>query len=955
MAPVTMAAAYASVSQSEHETPYDHNETANDLANSPSPELPQLTLRPLSLAFENISGEVAVVDPAAQNGEAASHGVGGILKSLSSGHSYEMVEDDDYEEPQPTPTKLEDTIPATDRTKTSEQAPVRTSSVSRHLPLSHPTPDLHSMQGGYKKNVERLEESAERLSMTSSIDEEIQKMKSEQRSLERRTSGASSNGSLQRGIPSRQFSSNSISNSIIGVNNAARTGGYSPSGYMTSPTGSIRSGSWARPDVQRRTSKSSRLGSQIPESDYEGRPLDFGEEPAHPLPGVVAYQRQMGGLTVANDPSGDNRPPTAASHNTQEGDPFADFDGAYHSNRPSLDRDGASLRRISLNHPPLARDSKAFKEQQPGEKMIYYPAPVPVMLNLPTRLSKMNFGDREKRRLQALSGVPEEMRKSAAWLNNEPSSNPSERQLRLPPQLRASAFFDQPGVSPNLKLKNGSAVQTLDSILDAAAHAPVSAFTDHPIAGRLGKEVYGTERQARRSAQLDREVAKKAKRRSSLSNILKSKKSSDKLDESRHSRITSRESKLLSPEDAESGDELEKAAAASLAPGDDELVEDGEERDNEDDSSESTESEYEPGFSEAPTTLLAELQMRKSQQKKRNRTAADAFPNGMHSTLLEMDAVTQLQQKSRKTKHVTLAWEDHEAAERENFDDEDVPLGMLFPEKDRAGHQNVNRVVGLMEKREMEDNEPLSHRRARLRGESHQPPSQRAPSPVKSMRETESKFKLDLPGNEALEEKEDETLGQRLKRMKEEKERASAGNFASDMASQMGLETEKPAPSKTPDAEETLGQRRKRLREEAEMAGGSASQVRPGLQPRHSMADILQAYPNGVRQVSGESTNSRPGQLPRLNTFGPSQPKTNLAMPQIPAHMKTLPYYNQTPYMQPQLNGGQNMMYGYGGVPQMANPMGMNGIQYGMLADPMGPPLNSQQRAVIDRWRQGIA
>ena len=935
-----MAATYASVSQTEHETPYA-NETSHGIESSPSPELPQIQHRPLDLVFSNVSGDVAVIDPSVQHGD---NTVGGLLKSFSSGQSYQVVEDDDYDEPQPTPTQLTygSYLP-----RESESTPVRTASVTKHTPMKYPMPDQHTMQGGFTKNVERLEESAERLSMTSSIDQEIRKMKSSQRALERRISGTSSNGSAPRSIPHRQFSTTSMSNSIIGVNNTARSGGFSPSGYITSPIGSIRSGSHVREDLQRRTSRSSRLGHELPEPDYEGHPLDFDEEPARPPSGVVDYQHGYGGLRVANQPDEEDRPLTAASQ-ANDGDPFADFDGVHTNQRGSLDRDSASMRQISLQHPPLARDSRAFKEAQPGEKMIYYPAPVPVMLNLPTRLSKANFGDREKRRLQALSGVPEEWRKSAVWLNNDSTTNLAERQLKLPPQLRANAFFEVPGTTANLQLKNGSAVHTLDSILDAAAHAPVSAFTDHPIAGKLGHEVYGAERKSRKSIAGDKLLAKKVKRRSSLSNILKLKKSSERLDDARQSRITSRESKLLSPEDAESGDELERATAASLAPGEDELVDEEEEAEGSD--AESEESEHRPGFSGAPTTLLAELQMRKEQQKTRNRTAADGFPHGMHATLLEMDAVLQLQQKSRKTKHVTLAWEDHEEADRENFDDDDVPLGMLFPEKDRPNHQDSNRPMGLMEKREMEDNEPLRARRARLRGEPYQAPSMRAPSPVKSMPdETESKFKLELPGNNALEEQEGETLGQRLKRLREEKEKATAGNFASDVASQLGLETDQPVIPKTPEAEETLGQRRKRLKEEAEKAA-----QRPGLKSRHSMADILQAYPNGVRQVSGGSAKLQPGQLPRLSTYGPGQSQPNLSgqtMPQLPAHMQSLPYYTHAPYMQPQMNASQNVMYGYNGaMPQMMSPLA---LQYGMMGD--GPPLSTQQRSVIDRWRQGIA
>lgn len=49
--------------------------------------------------------------------------------------------------------------------------------------------------------------------------------------------------------------------------------------------------------------------------------------------------------------------------------------------------------------------------------MVYYPAPVPMMLNLPKRLSKLPDSlQRDKRRSAMLDHIPAEARKSAAWL-----------------------------------------------------------------------------------------------------------------------------------------------------------------------------------------------------------------------------------------------------------------------------------------------------------------------------------------------------------------------------------------------------------------------------------------------------------------------------------------------------------------------------------------------------------
>ena len=927
--------AYASVAQAEQEAIYEPAPAelrALSASPSRSPILPEISCLPLSLPFDQFSkdGDISVVS---QPGP-SSVGVGSLLKSLSSSQSYQMVEDDDYEVP-PLPehrSKMHGP-PVRETAFQTADRPIRTASISRHLPLNHPTPDLQSLQGALVKNVERLEESAERLSMTSSLEDELHKMKQDQKRLERQSSAPATLDNIYRPSVQRQSSTGSWSNSILGLNHTARAGGYSPSGYITSPSGSIRSGPWSPPQhVERHSSKGSRRAHPLPEPPLEGRPLDFNSGrrlsvSIYPEDEVAVPHASP---RVSNDSNHEDRPPTSASNDTyrQAQSAFENFDGVHYNGAMSLERVAPLSRQISLHHPPLARDSKAYREPQPGERMIYYPAPVPVMLNLPQRLSKANFGDREKRRLHALSGIPDEMRKSAAWLSDQDSAKLQgpNAALRLPPQLRASAFFEQPSITQDLQLKNGSAVQTLDSILDAAAHAPVSAFTDHPIAGQLGKEVYGAHAFPRKSMQLSE--AKPNKRRSSLGALLKTKRSSTGLSGSGLMRSKSRGSQNLDPEDLASGDELDRAAAESIAPDADELPGEDEDEDG-----------AEPGFSTAPTTLLAELQMRKEQQKLRNRTAADAFPQGMHSTLLELDAVTQLQQKARKTKHVTLAWEDHDEANKQNFDDDNVPLGMLFSEKDRPGHPNAHRPIGLMEKREMEDNEPLSHRRARLRGEPLQP----AKSETKSQVGEESRAPAigDVPGleQEQLPEEEEETLAQRAARIKMEKEKGTGGQFADDVASQLGLNIQNDAPSlsKTPDVEETLAQRRQRLKEE--------SGANPELRSMHSMADILQANPVGVREQArpAESTmmNWNQGHNPTFTTnWGSAQQNGVFDAPY--GYANNIPYMNAgfgaplPAYMQP------TYPFAYGNQPYITDPM-------------MGPPLDPKQRAQIDRWRQSVA
>lgn len=945
--------AYAAVSQAEHDALSQDSPDVNVQGVAP----PEVSSPPLSASFDHISRDDTL-------------GVGNLLESLTSSQSYEMVGEEDYEAVK-TPSEglglnIKDIRPLQNESTTfqSEEPPIRTASISRNLPLKHPTPDLHALQGALVKNVERLEESAERLSTASSLEDELNKMKLDQKRLERQSSAPAAtldhplHPSLQR-----QVSTGSWSNSIITLNQTARLGGYLPAGYITSPTGSIQSGRWSHQQYldNSRGSHRDKLPSQSPR---EPHPLDHQSGPRTDAPILPEIEAVAESPHASNGSNQDDRPATSSSNDTyrQAQAAFRDFDGAYYAPSAHSVRGPSISRRISLQQPPLARDSRAFKEPQPGEKMVYYPAPVPVMLNLPQRLSKVDLGERERRRLQGLSTIPDEMRHSAPWLADQEDikSQKQRDSLNLPPQLRASAFFEQPSVTQDLQLKNGSAVQTLDSILDAAAYAPVTGFTDHPIAGPVGREVYGQNGSPRKSMQLAEEKSKK--RRSSLGTILR--RSSTGLSLSGLSRTKSKDSKMMGDGDGYvSGDEVDQAAAQSIAPDADEMPEDNEDGE-----------EIGPvGFSTAPTTLLAELQMRKAQQKQRNRTAADAFPNGMHSTLLELDAVTQLQQKSRKLKHVTLAWEDHDEANKQNFDDEDVPLGVLFPEKERSATFAAQWPVGLLERREMEDNEPLSRRRARLRGE---------PLEAKTRADTDSQapFISGVPGipDGLLDEPEDETLAQRAERLASAIKNQNAGHTTAT-SQELGIGDNAVQPSKTPDLEETLAQRKKRLQEEALLNGtrdtGDGTGGLSRRQSMHSLADILQAHPVSIRQVSQESKEAARRQKPLLPfNNAPSFPHMGMNMPlpsaqtayggytqQNGVYMNGLYgnfYPNSAPFMNASFAGLTPSMYGAPMPMHMQQSMTNLPYDYShqpYVQDPMmGPPLDPKQRAQIDQWRQSI-
>ena len=927
----------------------------------------------------------------------------------------------------------------------------RMSDASRgsYTPLQHPTPDLQALQGAHISNIERLEQSAERLSQSGSdIGEELRKLKLEQKKSESRRSSLYSRQNEDDeafSAPSRQFSygyGSHASNSIVGTNSVARSGGFSPAAYVASPRGSIRSGSWSHNNSFRARSGSQGLRTtQLANIRDEHNALEYLEPP---IPGnfvpIVPPPQPASKLRVTNNEESEmdycqksvaplqpeqhgnaedaQQRPASTDTFQQANELFEDFDGVHiRPQSPEQSPDGDLVQNIPEEVPAEKRLSSgrpmSYMEPQPGENMVYYPAPVPMMLNLPQKLSKLPSAPyRDKRRSEILSDLQPTACKAAPRLPHplgeeeeeeapvpelEPSSPRRDKRRTvadLPPQLRASVFFEYPSVPQDIRLKGDSAVATLDSILDASAHAPVSAFTDHPIAGHVGPEVYGRPIPRNRTSTLPLEFNESRKRRSSL-NLLRRNSSSNMLeDPKRRNRSMLSLANFGRRKSSMPFDENEVEAATHhsedtpLQIPEDTLHLGGVEGEEDEfhDAQESLALEGEdqrlPGddgdFTGAPTTLLAELQLRKQQQKLRNRQAATAYPNGMHSTLLEMDAVAQVEKRSREKKHIHLAWEDPNAQHPgiENEDDEDVPLGMLYPTQKlkRFGRADQEQPLGLIARRAMEDNESLSQRRARLRGVPQPGQQNHSADRLASM------YTPDLPGfanrNEPTdpEEIEGETLAQRVKRLKAKqattipKSRPVSGDFASEIMSQFGglPETEKeqekqfspagpttniisPSTIASPNSgnhdepvEETLGQRRKRLQAQRQAeskardgSNGSAAPdpaaERPGPIQRHSMASILSAHPAagaGSRRVSNERVLSN-GQTPPQPIPQPTQRQTSWAR-------------------KFSAGAGDGMPMAAGiGVP---NPMAYKGAAKGEEVGGM----DARKGDMIDRWRQSV-
>ncbi|KAF7715424.1 Uncharacterized protein PECH_007919 [Penicillium ucsense] len=860
--------------------------------------------------------------------------LGSMIRSMTT-TSYDVVEADDYDADLSPPSPIQQQQPppqqsarqsihssdplrripplntAIARPSSSPEPPLR--SASSDLPINHPIPDLQSSQGAYVGNVARLEESAERLSSSSAdIGSEIRKMDQEQ----------------------KRRSCSSATNSIN-----LRNGAFSP---MTQAShGSTFS---AR---QRSVSGASRL-AQLPEPEHDedghqviDPPLPSssnGPGPSHLSYAPEQHEAYQPQYTHEDgEPEQLDRPASAASGDTfqQARTLFTDFDGVHFT---PLDR-GNSMRRMSLRQPPLASKPQPYKEPQMGQNMVYYPAPVPRMLNLPPKLSRKPIADREKRRTELLTSIVAEDRKSALWLpgSDQPpppragSHEQDQRQSKIPAHLRANLFFDKPSTTLEVDVKQHSAVATLDSILDASAHAPVSAFTDHPYAGHVGSQVFS---QSKRQT-LYTNPAEQAGHRTS--------------------RISMGHRLSVHPR-PQTGDQQ-----ATGAPRDDRAYPDQDHRAGESSDGKSDYDDDEEGHSLAsgpheeedrefvefvgpPNTLLAELDLRKHELRQRQKvfvpTASQAM--GMHSTLLEMDAMAQRQSDKRRRRPVTLAWNN-----RDTVDDEDVPLAMLYA--DQAPGAVEERPLGLMERRQLEETEPLSTRRARLRGE---------PVPEKRPMYHEAEVRSSDANNPAgNSEDEGETLAERMKRLRGQN--PAENDFASEVLAEINSKAEaapqkaEPAPATKPTLEnETLAQRRLRLQRENGPPRGNHAR---DLHTRRSMAALPHTrhaqHASLARHASHDVLpygNTVPGQYAgRMST------QSLLLNPNQQAYGGyPMTQQQQAPYVYPSMNYPAAQAYNsmMMGVP--------GGMTYAMPAG-CGPnmtqqPVEPAQQEFIDRWRQSI-
>jgi len=206
---------------------------------------------------------------------------------------------------------------------------------------------------------------------------------------------------------------------------------------------------------------------------------------------------------------------------------------------------------------------------------------------------------------------------------------------------------------------------------------------------------------------------------------------------------------------------------------------------------------------------------------------------------------------------------------------------VLFPTKhglvNKTGGADWNRPLGLLAKKKLEDDEPLSKRRNRLMGVEPDSRPNTQSQPLQATGEQEGKEHPNQPS---------ETLAQRTHRLKTAKALNNAlgegkfDGFGSDMMSQFGglqdsrkvSDGKETAGQEEAPEEETLGQRRKRLQAQANGAG----QARPQTKTALGLANNLSAgLANTTRQMSRGSS---PNGLVGLNAEFQAQRRNHMTL-----------------------------------------------------------------------------
>ena len=575
------------------------------------------------------------------------------------------------------------------------------------------------------------------------------------------------------------------------------------------------------------------------------------------------------------------RPSSSATNDTYQQAKvlFSDFDGVHYVPQDSVQ---GRERQASLTKPPLAKHSKSYR----ADNMVYYPAPVPTALNLPPRLADKPPQAQEKRRSHRLSTALLGHTRSALGLSGRPAT------------------------SREIEVSQTSPVATLNRILDDSTHAPVTTSSGRPC---TSAGAYGNSHHEISSQGLTKQKKKRSSR--SLFRFYKKTSSSDLGADPAAAGHSSQ------PTEAEAADTHEDTALKSDIADEQEAESEALDHSQEDIRD----------YTGPPDTLMAELELRKHELKHRTRTAAD--PQGLRSTLLQLDAVAQ-KQSERRQRPVTMAW-DYPNAVNDSEGDEDVPLGVLYPEKPDIPVET--RPLDLIEQRQTEENEPLSKRRARLRGEQ---PADKPPN-LSGRPST-----MYLPDSHGLadsdSEDEGETLAQRIKRLRAKNRNSTAGcsDFTNEVLAEINhIKGNDGKEGETASQDETLAETRARLRQDSKPQISRYAKI---PRTRRSMGSMSLMRPDTAGRQSSHETALGHAPMPSQHAY--YDPRKSMHPVPVGYHQ---PQYARYPVAA--------NSYGYGmGRPNTIYSdaaLGMNHTGYAM---PGYSRSGVGQRERINDWRQSV-
>ena len=460
---------------------------------------------------------------------------------------------------------------------------------------------------------------------------------------------------------------------------------------------------------------------------------------------------------------------------------FANFDGEYHHQ----DLVGGD-HNFEKGNNDFTNDVSANNYYASLRSVIdartHYPAPVPRLLNLPFRLSQ-NISATSNIRYNHKNSNPSLELKD--YTNSDAAASPinpvnnveafnkdSKRKTKigsLPPQLRASTYFHRDFKLPEVNTINSSAIEALDCMLENASKASSSVTNENLDANNVEDRHEGSHGVAHsRKDDIDFLMKKQEEEPRKYWGRFSLFKKKSRFDEMKPNTDIDSISNYDSIRQGLIDTGLTEGHSSGNHHSRSKLIhENGPDTDNSNLPSEHIEG--------APNTLLAELNKRKTYQKHRTRNVLTGYPNGIRSTLLELDAIAQIEKKRRDEQRVQLAWEESDnnpvLIDQVDESDDNVPLGLIFSKRSAhkrqsgRGTMDENYLPGLIQSSYLEDNEPLSMRRFRLKGK-HLDLSR-----FQTLKHDERIQPLKDLETSASED-ENETLTQRLKKLKErERER----------------------------------------------------------------------------------------------------------------------------------------------------------------------------------------